>query len=211
MYLSTEFLQLQKNKAKNYLDSSFSSSSCFKAGCAGYFCQSWQMFIYLTSCSGFPKVRPLWSPQKAFSNLYYLSYQGKNPPSYNYPQLHTLFIGSQTLVCSLPGNCHLCSSRLFSVSNTLSPHHFCLWLCPPKLPVVGYVPCLGFWYNPGSCCFLFFCCMTQFTHAHFLICYLIFFLSSDLHFSLLFCINKNKSLSLALISFIFFFPRQCFS
>lgn len=128
----------------------------------------------------------------------------KSLPSYNYPQLHTLFIGSQTLVCALPGNCHLCSSRLFFVSNTLSPHHFCLWLCPPKLPVVGYVPCLGFWYNPGSCCFLFFCCMTQFTHAHFVICYLIFFLSSDLHFSLLFCINKNKSLSLALISFIFF-------
>lgn len=62
----TEFLQLQKNKAKNYLNSSFSSSSCFKAGCSGYFWQSWQMFIYLTSCSGFAKGGPLWSPQTSY-------------------------------------------------------------------------------------------------------------------------------------------------
>lgn len=120
----------------------------------------------------------------------------KPPPSYNYPQIYALFIWTQTLLCVPPGSCHLCSSRLFSVSNTLFPHHFWLWVCSPKLPAVGYVPCVDFWCNPDSSCFLLFCCMIQFTHAHFVICYLIFLLSSDLHFSLYFSISKNKSLSL---------------
>lgn len=114
---------------------------------------------------------------------------------------YTPHLSGPKLCFALPGHCHLCSSRLFSVSNTLCPHHLCPWVCPPKFPVVGYVPCVDFWYNPCRSCFLFFCCTIQFTHAHFVICYLIFFLSSDLHF----CISKNKSLSLALISFIFFF------
>lgn len=48
--------------------------------------------------------------------------------------------------------CHLCPSRLFSVSNTLSPHHFCLWVCPSKLPVVGFARCVESWYNPGNSC-----------------------------------------------------------
>lgn len=114
---------------------------------------------------------------------------------------YTPHLSGPKLCFALPGHCHLCSSRLFSVSNTLCPHHLCPWVCPPKFPVVGYVPCVDFWYNPCRSCFLFFCCTIQFTHAHFVICYLIFFLSSDLHF----CISKNKSLSLSLISFIFFF------
>lgn len=149
------------------------------------------------------------TPEKLFTSFIIFHTKEKNPPSYNYPQLHTSLTGAKLWFVFF--NCHLCSSRLFSVSNTLSPHHFCLWLCPPKIPVVSYVPRVGFWYNPGSSCFLFFCCMIQFTHAHFVICYLIFFLSPDLHFSLCFCISKNKFLSLALISFIFFFPHQCFS
>lgn len=143
------------------------------------------------------KSKALVAPPDSSFQAYYLSYQEKkNHTSYNYLQLYTLFIWIQTLFCVLPGSCHLCSSRLFSVSITLSPHHFCLWVCSPKLPVVSYVPSVDFWYNPGSSCFLFFCCMIQFTHAHFVICYLIFLFSSDLHFSLYFCINKSKSLSL---------------
>lgn len=69
---------------------------------------------------------------------------------------YTPHLSGPKLCFVLPGNCHLCSSRLFSVSNTLCPHHLCPWLCPPKFLVVGYVPCVDFWYNPCRSCFLFF-------------------------------------------------------